>query len=77
VQMPEMDGIQATHKIRELYKLLDIVIIAMTANAMRGDREKYLEIGMDDYIAKPVSVKLLQEKIIYWGQKYYSQNKDG
>jgi signal transduction histidine kinase len=57
IQMPEMDGMEATKKIRELevqQKVSKkIPIIAMTANTMEGDREKYLQIGMDDYVSKP------------------------
>ncbi len=55
VQMPEMDGLTATRRIREDYMPeMQPRIIAMTANAMQGDRESCLEAGMDDYISKPI-----------------------
>jgi CheY-like chemotaxis protein len=65
VQMPKMDGFQATRLIRAKEKEtgLHIPIIAMTAHAMKGDREKCLDVGMDDYIAKPLNVKQLSETI--------------
>ena len=57
VQMPEMDGLEATHRIRaEVEAVLQPHIIAMTANAMQGDREMCLQAGMDDYITKPIRV---------------------
>jgi signal transduction histidine kinase/ActR/RegA family two-component response regulator len=52
-QMPELDGYQATHLIRQS-RHRDIRIVAMTAHAMEGDREKCIQAGMDDYVAKPV-----------------------
>jgi len=55
VNMPEMDGVQATAQIRTLDEpLCRIPIVAMTANAMKGDRERYLAAGMDDYVSKPI-----------------------
>jgi signal transduction histidine kinase/CheY-like chemotaxis protein/HPt (histidine-containing phosphotransfer) domain-containing protein len=60
-QMPEMDGFQATRRIRELEQGRDrrTAILAMTANAMQGDRERCLDAGMDDYITKPIQPKAM------------------
>ncbi len=67
VQMPEMDGYEATQKIRAMNDhRKDIPIIAMTANAMIGDREKCLEAGMNDYITKPVKSEKLLKAINRW-----------
>jgi two-component system sensor histidine kinase/response regulator len=65
VQMPEMDGFTATASVREKEKITGehIPIIAMTAHAMKGDREKCLEAGMDDYIAKPIRTEELYRLI--------------
>ncbi len=61
IQMPEMNGYEATRKIREFNK--DVVIIAQTAYALRGDRENALESGCDDYISKPINKDMLLEMI--------------
>jgi CheY-like chemotaxis protein/HPt (histidine-containing phosphotransfer) domain-containing protein len=65
VQMPEMDGFEATARIRELEekKGEHTPIIAMTAHAMKGDRERCLEAGMDDYVPKPISSDALLNAI--------------
>jgi CheY-like chemotaxis protein len=54
VQMPEMDGVEATTRIREEQGENRPWIIALTANALQGDRERYLGVGMDDYLSKPI-----------------------
>ncbi|MEK9968172.1 MAG: PAS-domain containing protein [Ferrovibrio sp.] len=60
MQMPEMDGMTATATIRKLpHPCARIPIIALTANAMEGDRERYIGAGMDDYVAKPIALPLL------------------
>jgi CheY-like chemotaxis protein len=65
VQMPEMDGTEATARIRAKEKQTGahIPIIAMTAYAMTGDRDRYLDSGMDEYITKPVSYKRVEQAI--------------
>ncbi len=64
VQMPEMDGIEATQRIRALPAPKgDVPIIVLTAHAMAGAREHYLDLGMDDYISKPIQPALLLSKL--------------
>lgn len=65
-QMPVMDGFEATRRVREQDALLKLPIIAMTANVMEGDREKCIEVGMNDYIGKPVIEAELKKVLSRW-----------
>ncbi len=70
VQMPELGGLEATQRIREWEKSTGrhIPIIAMTAHAMEGDRERCLDAGMDDYVSKPLEPKVLFSALDRWAQ---------
>ena len=76
VMMPEMDGLEATQLLRKRQMIggynnyqSRIIIVAMTAHAMQGDREKCIAAGMDDYLAKPVRPKDVREMLEQWGGK--------
>ena len=65
--LPEMDGAQVLRRLRADPRLRDLPVIALTAHAMRGDREKFLAAGFDDYVAKPiVDETLLLRAIEHW-----------
>ncbi|MBI3786547.1 MAG: response regulator [Deltaproteobacteria bacterium] len=64
IEMPEMDGLTATRAIRSLSEVVQPRIVAMTANALQGDREQCLAAGMDDYVSKPIRVLDLQAALI-------------
>jgi len=66
VQMPIMDGYKATEILRKIYPISELPIIAMTANALKGDREKSIESGMNDYISKPIDPEILFETLGKW-----------
>jgi signal transduction histidine kinase/DNA-binding response OmpR family regulator/HPt (histidine-containing phosphotransfer) domain-containing protein len=66
MQMPVMDGLAATRAIRQNSQFKDLPIIAMTANAMAGDREKCLEAGMNDHVAKPIDPDKLFDALLRW-----------
>jgi signal transduction histidine kinase/CheY-like chemotaxis protein/HPt (histidine-containing phosphotransfer) domain-containing protein len=67
-QMPVMDGYEATHALRQRPEFKDLPVIAMTANAMTGDREKVLAAGMNDHVAKPFHVDELFATLARWVQ---------
>jgi hypothetical protein len=72
IQMPEMDGLEAAHIIRHpdsLHKNNKIPIIALTAHALKGDREVFLEAGMDDFVSKPFDIEELIEVVEKYGHK--------
>jgi two-component system, sensor histidine kinase and response regulator len=66
VQMPVMDGMSATREIRRLPAFASLPVVAMTANAMAGDRDACLAVGMNDHVAKPMNPEELLAKVGYW-----------
>ncbi|MGM9489294.1 response regulator [Ideonella sp. YS5] len=72
-QMPVMDGYEATRALRQRPGLKDLPVIAMTANAMAGDREKVIAAGMNDHVAKPIHVDELFETLVRWVRPRLSQ----
>jgi len=69
IQMPEMDGYEAAREICRRWAERRPKLIAVTGNAMEGDREKALEAGMDDYLVKPIKAEELEAKLLLWGGK--------
>jgi len=69
IMMPEMDGYECMNRIREQKHFKDLPIIALTAKAMKEDRQKCIEAGANDYIAKPVDVDRLLSLMRIWIRK--------
>ena len=74
VQMPEMGGFEATQQIRQM-PIEQPYIIAMTANSMSGDRDKCLKAGMDEYISKPMRLKVITDILKIAAENWSKKNK--
>ena len=71
ISLPGIDGVEATQRIKSFEGTQHIPVIALTANAMRGDRERFLAAGCDDYLSKPISMSELLEML----HKYLDNSK--
>ncbi len=69
IQMPEMDGMEATRIIRFMAGKEDLPILAMTANVFEEDRQAYLKAGMNDFVAKPIDLENLFSRLVKWLMK--------
>jgi two-component system cell cycle response regulator DivK len=63
INLPEMDGYEVTARMRRIPALADVPIVALTANVLRGDRERSLQAGCDGYIPKPLDVDMLPQQV--------------
>jgi two-component system, cell cycle response regulator DivK len=68
INLPELDGYELTKRLKRLKHLADVPVIAMTANVMKGDREKTLAAGCDGYIQKPIDVDELPAQVAHYLQ---------
>jgi CheY-like chemotaxis protein len=69
IMMPGMDGYQTIHEIRAMPAFSDLPLFAVTAKAMKGDRQKCIEAGASDYVAKPVDIDQLVSVLRVWFQR--------
>ncbi len=75
VQMPEMDGYETARQICRRWGDRRPRLIAITGNALQGDREKCLAAGMDDWITKPIQAKEMEAKLRFWGKQIDDEKK--
>ena len=73
INMPDMDGYSLTAKIKSMPSYSNVPIVAVTANVMRGDRERSLEAGCDGYIQKPIDIDTLAQQI----ERFLTRNTNG
>jgi CheY-like chemotaxis protein len=64
--MPELDGYETTRRIRKTPEWSSVRIVAVTANSMSGEDQKCLQVGMDDYLSKPVRLEALRDILVKW-----------
>jgi two-component system cell cycle response regulator DivK len=69
ISLPGVDGFQVTAQLKAMQELRDVPIIALTANVMKGDRERTLEAGCSGYIQKPIDIDLLPEQVVAFLRK--------
>ncbi|MDH5646235.1 MAG: response regulator [Candidatus Heimdallarchaeota archaeon] len=75
IQMPKMTGIQILEEIRKIPEISDTIIIAVTAHALAGEKERLLSLGFDEYISKPLDTKKVRELIQEYQQNINLKNK--
>ncbi len=73
INMPDIDGYTLTARIRSMPRFVNLPIVAVTANVMRGDRERSLQAGCDGYIQKPIDIDILSQQI----ERFLTRNANG
>ncbi len=77
IQLPEMSGIEICQELRKIEKFRDVPIIAVTALAMKGDKDRIMAAGFTDYISKPIKIKVFRETILKWAFRESNSSKSG